>query len=114
VALVVGSPDAVEESSSTLHACVQTAFSDQAYVVGTSGDKVLVLIQAEESNTYDAVAECFDRLCKIADRNHLTKLTAGCGSALKGLEGVRRSRSEAQILLSGRLTTRSLRPAALR
>ena len=105
VALVVGS--SANQDADRLDA-LRTDLSRSLAVphaVGPDGDRTAVLVQAAEEAGDGGVGEVAERLLQTARRHRLPRPVVAAGSVRAGLDGIRRSWSEALIAYqaSGRL-----------
>ena len=67
------------------------------HVVGSDGDAILVLVQADNEMGADALEQLGELLLRVARQHNLRRPLIAIGSVYVGLEGLRRSRSEAMI-----------------
>jgi purine catabolism regulator len=99
VALVIGAAAGKPEDEEPLRVAAERTISSCPHVVGKAaneGNLVVLFEQAEGSQKtfIEEIAEC---ITSLADRSGVDHVLIGAGSAGTGLQGVRRSRSEALI-----------------
>jgi DNA-binding PucR family transcriptional regulator len=77
---------------------VEAALVGIPHAIGTAGDEeLLVLAQSSDASGASTPDDVDERIDRLSERAELGALVVGRGSARPGVEGVRRSRSEALI-----------------
>lgn len=98
-ALAIGVTGYSEEQAGILRACCERALSPWPHVMGKGhgGADVGVLVEVPDDFTVEDLEAIVKRVEGLVTGGGLRGMLFGSGSARKGLEGVRRSRSEARI-----------------
>ena len=100
IALAAGIPDHNKQGDrEVLRVCVERALSSRPHVIGGGHDGSDVVALLEVSQPFDKfdVEYITNRITELATRAGLSRLLVGAGLPRRGLDGVRRSRSEALI-----------------
>lgn len=98
VAFVVATAGARSPEDPALLRLVDAGLVGIPHAIGTIGEgELLVLAQSSEGTAAGSSDDVDERIRRLSARAELGALVVGCGSSRPGLDGVRRSRSEAII-----------------
>jgi purine catabolism regulator len=99
VALVIGATGGKPGEEEPLRVAAERSISSCPHVVGKAANEgdLLVLVELAEQSPQTFVEEITAHISSLAEGSGVKNVLIGAGSARKGLEGVRRSRSEASI-----------------
>jgi purine catabolism regulator len=99
VALVIGAAAGKPGDEELLRVVSERSVSSCPHVLGkgTIEGSLLVLVELADPTREKSIEEITTRISSLAEESGVNKVLIGAGSARTGLQGVRRSRSEASI-----------------
>jgi purine catabolism regulator len=99
VALVIGAGGGKPEEEEALRVAAERALSTCPHVAGRGVNKgnLLVLVELADQSPETSIERIAARVSSLAESSGVDNVLIGAGSARTGLEGVRRSRSEASL-----------------
>jgi PucR family transcriptional regulator, purine catabolism regulatory protein len=99
VALVIGASAGKPEEEEALRVAAERSLSSCPHVAGKGENEgtLLVLVELADQSPEKSIEEITARVSALAESSGVNNVLIGAGSARTGLEGVRRSRSEASL-----------------